>query len=47
VVEEGGFIPHVDHRCPADVTLQNYKFYQRIKREVFQCGGADAPFMHN
>jgi len=47
VVEEGGFIPHVDHRCPADVTLENYKFYQKIKRELFHCGSDDAPFMHD
>ena len=36
VVEEGGFVPHVDHRCPADVTLENYKFYLKLKRRDVQ-----------
>ena len=38
VVEEGGFIPHVDHRCPADVTLENYKAYLKLKRQIFNAG---------
>jgi len=38
VVDEGGFIPHVDHRCPADVTLENYTFYLKRKRELFGAG---------
>jgi len=38
VVDEGGFIPHVDHRCPADVTLENYKTYLRLKRDIFNAG---------
>ena len=35
LVEEGGFIPHVDHRCPPDVTYQNYLYYLKRKREMF------------
>ena len=38
VVDEGGFIPHVDHRCPMDVPLENYKFYLKLKREIFNAG---------
>jgi uroporphyrinogen decarboxylase len=38
LVEEGGFVPHVDHRCPADVTLENYKFYLKLKRQMFNAG---------
>ncbi len=38
VVDEGGFIPHVDHRVPADVPLQNYKFYLKLKRDIFNAG---------
>ena len=38
VVDEGGFIPHVDHRVPADVPLENYKFYLKLKRELFNAG---------
>ena len=35
LVEEGGFIPHCDHLCPADVSLGNYRFYLEKKREIF------------
>lgn len=38
MVEEGGFIPHVDHRVPADVPFENYKFYMKLKREVLKAG---------
>ncbi len=39
VVEEGGFIPTVDHRVPANVPLDNYKHYLDRKRELFNVGG--------
>ncbi len=35
LVEEGGYIPHCDHLVPADVSLDNYRFYLRKKREMF------------
>ena len=35
LVEEGGYIPHCDHLCPADVSLDHYRFYLRQKREIF------------
>ncbi len=35
LVEEGGFIPHVDHLVPPDVTYENYLYYVKRKREVF------------
>lgn len=35
LVEDGGYIPHVDHRCPPDVTYENYLFYLQYKRETF------------
>jgi len=38
VVEQGGFIPTVDHRVPASVSLANYKFYIKTKREMFKAG---------
>ena len=38
VVDEGGFIPHVDHRCPSDVSLANYKLYLRLKRDMLNAG---------
>jgi hypothetical protein len=34
-VEEGGFLPHLDHLCPPDVGYQNYLYYLRRKRELF------------
>ncbi len=34
VVEEGGFVPHVDHRTPAGVTLENYRYYLREKKAL-------------
>jgi len=41
LVEEGGFIPHVDHRCPANVSLADYVYYLKQKREVLGVGGRD------
>lgn len=35
LVERGGFIPHVDHRCPPDVTPENYLYYLDLKQEMF------------
>ncbi len=34
-VKAGGWIPHVDHRVPADVTLDSYRYYLALKRETF------------
>lgn len=34
-VLEGGWIPHVDHRCPPDVTFENYLYYLDVKRATF------------
>ncbi len=38
VVEGGGFIPTVDHRVPASVSFENYKFYLKAKRQMFRAG---------
>ncbi len=35
VVQEGGFIPFCDHRCPPGVTLEKYRHYLQCKREIF------------
>ena len=35
VVFEGGYIPHIDHRVPPDVSLKNYLYYLKKKKEVF------------
>ena len=34
LVEEGGYIPTVDHTVPPDVTLENFKYYLECKRKV-------------
>ena len=41
LVDEGGFIPHIDHRCPADITLADYRYYLKRKREILGVGGRD------
>jgi uroporphyrinogen decarboxylase len=38
LVEQGGFIPTVDHRVPASVPFENYKFYLKTKRQLFKAG---------
>jgi len=39
IFEEGGFIPGIDHRVQADVKLENYKYYLKLKRDIFGVGG--------
>ena len=34
LVEEGGYIPHVDHRVPADVPFSHYLYYLKRKRKL-------------
>ena len=34
LVEEGGFIPTVDHTVPPDVSLENYRYYMDRKKEL-------------
>ena len=35
LVERGGYIPFCDHRCPPDVTVENYLYYLDLKEEIF------------
>ncbi len=39
VFDEGGFLPGVDHRVQADVSLENYKYYMKLKRDILGVGG--------
>ena len=39
VVDEGGFVPGVDHRVQADAPLATYMYYMKRKRELFNVGG--------
>jgi uroporphyrinogen decarboxylase len=34
LLDDGGFIPHVDHRCPPDVPLDNYRYYREQKQRL-------------
>jgi uroporphyrinogen decarboxylase len=35
LVERGGYIPFCDHRCPPDVTPDNYLYYLDLKEKMF------------
>jgi len=35
LVERGGYIPFCDHRCPPDVTYENYCYYLDLKETIF------------
>ena len=35
LVERGGYIPFCDHRCPPDVTYENYLYYFDLKEAMF------------
>ncbi|MEI8242614.1 MAG: hypothetical protein WCI17_05050 [bacterium] len=35
LVERGGYIPFCDHRCPPDVTPENYIYYLDLKERMF------------
>lgn len=37
-VERGNCIPFCDHRCPPDVTPENYLYYLELKRKLFGNG---------
>ena len=34
-VERGGYIPFCDHRCPPDVSYENYLYYLDLKEQMF------------
>ena len=36
-VKKGAYIPHLDHACPSNVPLENYRFYINAKRDIFNC----------
>lgn len=36
-VESGGFIPHVDHRVPPDISYDNYLYYLKVKKHMLGC----------
>jgi uroporphyrinogen decarboxylase len=34
MLDDGGYIPMVDHRCPPEVSYKTYKYYLKKKREL-------------
>ena len=38
LVKQGGYIPTVDHRVPADVSFENYGYYLDKKKEILKKG---------
>jgi uroporphyrinogen decarboxylase len=36
MMEDGGFIPTVDHLVPPDVSLQNFEYYMKRKRQLLR-----------
>lgn len=38
LVERGGYIPFCDHRCPPDVTPEDYLYYLELKEKMFGMG---------
>jgi uroporphyrinogen decarboxylase len=36
LIEEGGFIPTVDHTVPPDISLSNFRYYLRRKTDLLQ-----------
>jgi uroporphyrinogen decarboxylase len=39
IVARGGYIPFCDHRCPPDVSVENYLYYLDLKKEMFGLRG--------
>jgi hypothetical protein len=39
LVERGGYIPFCDHRCPPDVSEENYLYYLDLKEKMFGIKG--------
>jgi uroporphyrinogen decarboxylase len=35
LVERGGYIPFCDHRCPPNVTPEDYLYYLKLKEQTF------------
>ena len=36
VVEEGGYIPTVDHTVPPDVSFENFCYYMELKQKLLK-----------
>ncbi|HEY3289449.1 MAG TPA: hypothetical protein VGK87_04915 [Anaerolineae bacterium] len=36
LIDEGGFIPAIDHTVPPDVPLENFRYYMQRKRQLLE-----------
>jgi uroporphyrinogen decarboxylase len=36
LIEEGGFIPTVDHTVPPDISLDNFRYYMKQKQKLLR-----------
>ena len=43
LLEEGGYIPMIDHRCPPEVSYKTYREYLRKKRKWIGREDAELP----
>ncbi len=41
--EAGGYIPHVDHSVPPDVSWENFRYYLRQREKLVRSAGAGRP----
>jgi len=46
IIEEGGYIPTVDHRVPPDVSYENYLYYLAEKRKILFNTSRMEPFYY-
>ena len=37
LIEQGGYIPHIDHSIDPDISLDNMKYYMELKRKLIGC----------
>ena len=35
VIEEGGYIPRIDHSVSSDISLKNYSYYIKLMKEIY------------
>jgi uroporphyrinogen decarboxylase len=36
LLDEGGYIPTVDHTVPSDVSWENWQYYVELKRKIIE-----------
>ena len=36
LINEGGYIPRIDHSISSDISFQNYKYYIKLLKELYK-----------